>query len=271
LIFEFKMKNVLLEDDSLVSVELGEVTEEKESNLDSHSEGYRVNVHRFLEFLFEQNARITSVPRVVGSALYLVSGVQNATWLRSIGSSITLVSSILGVIINQKKDVPYEASGRDYFLEMFKRSFQPIDHIRQFTGPLLFLSSTCIGIGGVMSGRYTELIFMASGWFLGALAMFTPTDVDANIYAGRFRAWIMPFIFLVNGVEAFVDGDSIAISSMVLNQISTYFSLSINAWGKMSQLPDEDEKTCLKFTKLCCFAGRTDVKPTDEDAISVSR
>jgi hypothetical protein len=247
------MKDVLLEDDSLVSIELDEITAKE---VEPRPELIKTNLHRFLEFLFEQNSRITSVPRVVASALYLLSGVQNDAWLRSVGSGIALVSSIWGVIINQKKDIPLETRGCEYFLGMLKRSFQPIDHVRQFNGPVLFLSSTCLGIDGIVSGRYTELVFMASGWFLGALFMFTPKDIDANIYGGRFRAWIMPFIFLVNGVEAFVDGDSIAISSMVLNQISTYFSLSINAWGKMSQLPDENEKNCCKFTKLCCFAGR---------------
>lgn len=264
------MKGVLLEEDSLVSIELDEITAKE---VEPRPELIKTNLRRFLEFSFSQNSRITSVPRVVAAALYLTSGIQNATWMRTVGSSITFGSSLLGVIINQnrEKDVPPEGTRWHYFTEMFKRSFQPIDHIRQFTGPLLFLSSTCLGIGGIISGRYTETAFTATGWILGGIYMFTPKDVDANLYAYRFRMLVMPAIFLASGIDAFIAGDGIAISSMVLNQISTIFSGSINAWGKMYVEPYEDKKTCLNFLKICCWSRRPAVKQDDPDGLSVQR
>ena len=255
--------------------EMGEVLLEEEQKEDESSVSLqpKTDLRRFLEFLYSQNSRITSVPRVIAAALYLTSGIQNSTWMRTVGSSITLGSSVLSVIINQnkEKDVPPEGNRCHYFAEMFKRSFQPIDHIRQFTGPLLFLSSTCLGIGGFMSGRYTELAFTATGWILGGIFMFTPKDIDANLYAYRFRMLVMPLIFFINGKDALADSDGIAISSMVLNQISTLFSGSINAWGKMNVEPYEDEKTCLNFLKICCWSRRTAVKQDDPDVLSVSR
>ncbi len=271
------MKERLLEQDGLIEVELGDVSvESKQQNnvpkVVTSAETEETNLYRFLKFQFKQNLRITSVPRGVASALYLTSGIQSSTWLRTIGSSITLVSCVLSVIFEpkEKKDVPPEGNRWEYFIEMFKRSFQPIDHIRQFTGPLLFLSSTCIGIGGIMSGRYTELAFTATGWILGGIYMFTPKDTDANLYAYRFRMLIMPFIFGLNGWDAWAT-DNIAISSMVLNQISTIYSGPINAWGKMYVEPYEDKKTCLNFLKICCWSRRPAIKQDDSDSLSVAR
>ncbi len=272
------MKERLLEQDALVEVELGDVSAESKQlhnvpKVATRAETEKTNLYRFLKFQFDENLRITSVPRVVASALYLTSGIQSSTWLRTIGSSITLVSSVLSVIIGRKKekDIPPEGTRWECFIRMFERSFQPIDHIRQFTGPLLFLSSTCLGVGGIMSGRYTELAFTATGWILGGIYMFTPKDTDANLYAYRFRMLIMPFIFGMNGWEALAAADSIAISSMVLNQISTIYSGPINAWGKMYVEPYDDEKSCLNFLKICCWSRRPAVKQDDPDGLSLNR
>ncbi len=266
------MQESLLNGGRLEVIELDEVAEEGVCEV-TNPELPKSDLYRFLKFQFDQNSRITSVPRVVASALYLTSGIQTSTWMRTVGSSITLVSSVLGVIINQnkEKDITPEGSRWEYFVEMLKRSFQPIDHIRQFTGPLLFLSSTCLGIGGIMSSRYTELAFTATGWVLGGIYMFAPKDIDANLYAYRFRMLIMPIIFGMSGWEAFAAADSIAISSMVLNQTSTIFSGSINAWGKMYVEPYDEGRTCLNFLKICCWSRRHAVKQDDPDGLSVLR
>ncbi len=238
------MKNILLEEYELKDIELGEPVEEV-----VEKEKSETKLSSFLNFLFVQNSRITAAPRVAASALYFTSGIQYNSWLRSVGAGITLFASVLGLIINQKEDKPLQTENKkEYIVGMIKRSFDPINHIRQFAGPMLFLSSTCLGIGGVMSGRYTELLFTASGFALGFICMFTPKDIDANRYAARMRNFVMPFIFLVNGADAFIKGDSIAISSMVLNQVSSWFSGGINAWKKRQDSQDMS-KNC--FSRYC--------------------